>query len=254
MRLLSFIVLFLFSVLLQAQKIDDILIFNVNGNIVITRGDESLSELQGEKLQKDDILEVVFGNITFINSNNKRLTIEDEGTYAYHEIETQIQKLESSLTNRYFVYVWKKMNKHDEQVNMPGGVVRSNKDKMLPADSAIVLSDSIKFVFQNKFMQEVSIIIKTEKHKVIYESVVSDSLYALDIAIIDQGEAGKYLWQIKDPFNKSKNNKIFFIPKENIRNQMLAELDQFKSDISDYDFSMRKLLLDEYLSFNKIYL
>lgn len=252
MKLFCFAFLLSFSLLFETQASSDLLIFNADGNVALTRDNISIEKLQGEKLLEGDILNISDGNITLINLNNKRITIDKPGNYTYKDVSLLMQKAEASLTNRYFIFVWKKMNTENKQVNKPGGVVRGEGIETYPFDSAIVLSDSIEFLVTNRPDIEYSLIIKSEKFKVLDQYEISNSL-VIATSDFDDGNTGKYYWQIEAQFEKGPKMKCFFIPDAETKKILLAEYLQAVDEFGGFDNDLQKLLLQEYMISNRIY-
>lgn len=253
MKVLFFTCILFIWLVLEVKADSDLLIFNTDGNVSITRDNNSLDELQGKKFLEGDVLHITDGSITIINKNNKRIAVDKPGTYKYDDVDKLMQKAEASLTNRYFVLVWKKMNKESEQVNKPGGVVRGEEFETLPLDSVIILSDSIEFQIPNKSDLEYSLIIKSEKYKELVQYDIWNSL-KVNIQDISNGKPGKYYWEIKFPFGKGPDTKYFIIPDSSTYNKLINEYNDALGSFSVFDDKLRKSLMEEYKKFNKVYL
>ena len=237
--------------LLNAQSDSELLFFNSSGHVILVRGELVIKKIQGESFQKNDVLKIIGGDVTIINLNNKRITLEESGTYSFDDIYTIMQQVESSLTNRYFVYVWHKMNKDDKQTNQPGGVIRGDGFVTLPSDSIIVLTDNIKFSINNESGSDYDLIIKSNNN-IIEQYPIRENLTLSILDIVD-GQPGKYYWEIKVPFGSSPDKKYFIIPDDKTRNILLEEYKKTISEFSIFDKDLQTLLIDEYLSDKKLY-
>ncbi len=240
------------SFLVNAQSSNELLFFNSSGHVMLIRGDNNIKQIQGESFRPNDILEIINGNVTIINLNNKKITIDKPGSYNYDDALTSMQHAESSLSNRYFVYVWKKINVEDKQKNHPGGVIRGDEFETSPGDSIIVLSDTIRFFINNISGSDFNLIIKSENYKTIKQNTIRKNL-TLNIHDINDGQPGKYYWGIETPFSNSKDKKHFIIPDMETKIRLIEEYDKNILEFSSFDIELRQLLIKEYLTQNKIY-
>lgn len=252
-RLISLIIFLFYGSILCAQSNSELLFFNSEGHIVLIRGDNVIKKIQGESFLQDDVLKIIGGNVTIINLNNKRITVKEPGTYYYYDISARMQHAESSLSNRYFVYVWKKMSKEDKQESQPGGVIRGDEFLTSPRDSIIVLSDTIKFCFQNESDGDFDLIIKSDDHKLVAQYPVRN-VVSLSIHNINNGKPGKYYWEVKFPFGRGPDAKYFIIPDSSTYNKKINEYNEALLSFSVFDNKLKNLLIEEYMKYNKIYL
>lgn len=240
------------GILLNAQSDSELLFFNSSGHIVLVREDVVIKKIQGERFLRNDILKIIGGNVTIINLNNKRVTMDEPGNYIYDDVAVRMQLAETSLSNRYFIYVWKKMNKEDKQVNQPGGVIRGDDFATAPPDSIIVLSDTINFCANNESDGDFNLIIKSDDNKIIGQYPIRNEL-SLSVLDINDGKPGRYYWEIKIPFGKSPEKKYFVIPDEEIRNTLVDEYKKNISEFSSFENEIKLLLIDEYIKDKKTY-
>lgn len=249
-----FLILLIFIPFLVAgQTGKDLLIFSVNGDVSINRGRESIQKIIGQTLQKTDLLKISNGSVTIINMENKRIVVSKSGTYTCDELEKMMQEAETSLTNRYFALVWKKMNKHEEAVNRSGGIIRGEKEELLPLDSTVVLSDTICFYMKNEAMQAYKLVIKDEKYRVLKELSLKDSIFTMPVSAINAGKTGTYFWEIEIPFVKAPDTRCFFIPEKSRKKKLLKAYNDAESVFSNYDYEIKSQLTIEYLIENRVY-
>ncbi|RLD43998.1 MAG: hypothetical protein DRI86_08580 [Bacteroidetes bacterium] len=252
MKLYILSVLLFCSFVVNAQSNQELLFFNSNGYVQLVREDTIIKNIQGEKFLQNDLLRIISGDATIINLNNKRVTIEKSGNYNYNDVLALMQHTESSLSNKYFVYVWDKMSDHKKNINKPGGVIRGDGFITFPMDSVIILSDTVRFCINNESGGDYQLIIKSDNHNIIKQNPIGENI-TLNIRDINEGKPGKYYWEIKIPFGKPPAKKYFIIPNEKTKNEMLAEYKKNISEFSSFNIEMRELLTKEYITQNKIY-
>jgi len=252
MKFYSLLIIILYSLQLNAQTNSDLLIFNSSGNIILNRGNKSLEKFRSESLLKKDVIRIIDGSITIINRNNKRVTINKPGTYKYKEISEKLELVETSLTNRYFVYVWDKMNKKDKLTSTAGGVVRGEDIVTSPSDSVYIISKSIKFSINNESSLKYPLRIMSDDSKLIRQYLINDILM-IDLIDINDGKTGKYQWEIRVPYGNNPGIKCFFIPDKETRNKLLLEYKKNISEFSSFNNEIRSLLIIEYLKYNKMH-
>lgn len=253
MKFLSLIFLMSCSLLLNAQAKQELLIFNSSGNIVVIRGKNTIDKLSGERFLKKDVLKNIAGSVTIVSRNNKRITINEPGDYKYRDLSKRMKLAESSLTNRYFVFVWEKMSSKNDQTSVPGGVIRGRELKSSPSDNVLVLSDSIKFFVENESKVEYVLWISSNEIKNTEEYPIYNNL-VLSINEINGGESGEYRWEIRIPSGKSSDLKCFIIPDMETKSRKLTECKQMLNEFSSFEVELRELLMTEYLKYNKLYL
>ena len=247
---LFFIVLF-FS--LHAQTSDALMVFNASGQISIERNKVSITKLTGASIIKNDILKVSDGSITIVSPAHKRIDISKPGTYTYKTIADMLAKEESSLSNRYFVYVWEKMNKDEQPTNTPGGIVRGDEALLLPADSLYVLSDSITFFYPNEDLHKYVLTIYDATYDIIYQTNFNDSVFATSVALLECTKPGRYTWELSVPYIKSPDARCFFIPDAEKRAALLESYKSAYELFSNYPEPLKAALIHAYCIENKIY-
>ena len=252
MKLYILIALLFCSFLVNAQSNQELLFFNSSGYVQLVRGDTMIKNIQGEKFLQNDLLRIISGDATIINLNNKRITIKKSGNYKYDDILALMQHAESSLSNKYFVYVWDKMSDHKKNVNQPGGVIRGDGFTTSPMDSIIVLADTIRFCIINESDGDFNLIIKSDDHKIIAQYPIRNNV-SLNIHDINGGKPGKYYWEVEFPFGRGPDAKYFIIPDRNIYDKKINEYKEALLSFSVFDDKLRNLLIEEYMKYNKIY-
>ncbi len=252
MKLYILTALLFCSFLINAQSNQELLFFNSSGYVQLVRGDTMIKNIQGEKFLQNDLLRIISGDATIINLNNKRVTIKKSGNYKYDDILALMQHAESSLSNKYFVYVWDKMSDHKKNVNQPGGVIRGDGFITFPLDSIIILADTIRFCINNESDGDYQLIIKSDNHKIIKQNPIRTN-QTLNILDINKGKPGNYYWEIEVPYIKGTDIKYFIIPGKDAKNKLIEEYNKNISEFSSFDIEMRELLTKEYLTQNKIY-
>jgi hypothetical protein len=142
------------------------------------------------------------------------------------------------------------INKH-QSVSYAGGVVRGGMDMMQPMDSAIILSDSIRFIFPNTGKQNLTFFILDSAHNILFNKETTDSILVLQRQNASWWKPGTYYWEAGTMDKQGTAEKRFFIP----GNEELADLlnDYYRLRISFPAFSLksRNELIAEILAMNR---
>lgn len=231
---------------------DEILIFSATGKAHLKRDTIFISQLRGEKLLPNDLLELISGTITIINRENKRITITQYGKYTRSQIQKKMNMAEASHSVRYFVMVWENMQQQRGVVNKPGGVIRGDIGNLLPADSMTLLWDSIMFFCKNPLNAALKLTIKSTPEHVPFTCTFHDSTITLGTTQIPMLKPGKYTWEISDGFRKPEIRSIF-IPDKTDRETKLADYNKFLNAIKPIEIELHKELLLTYQHVNKIW-
>lgn len=250
-------------IILTADAQSNLLIFNTSGEIFLKRGKNLISMPIGELFLEEDYLIIINGSATIINRENKRISLNESKNYNYKEISEMMGKAEASITNRYFSYVWEKINKSKKDVNLPGGVIRSyeilyeDEYKVynaisIPVDGARLLCERIYFVFDKEDDYKLSIY--SEELKLIKKYKSNNNEIILNINEINNAEPGLYYWEINPKIDEIGNRRSFIIPDEETFNKLKEEYNKTINDFESFDNTISSLLISEYFEQNQIFL
>lgn len=252
MKWFYLLISFLLNCGLAANEHMELLIFNSEGRVEVIHENDTLNMPQSEILHEADWLKIIDGSITIINRNNKRITLDKQGSYPYSAIEELMHEAEASLSNRYFVMVWEKMNHGHDEGNQAGGVVRGKYFNCEPIDSVIILSDSIEFWINNNADLENTLFITDSEYKPVKQYKFTDAI-TIAVSDIRNGKSGWYSWIIKLPFDNGPEQRCFLIPNENTRSNLLNKLERETENFSAFNAEIKSQLIQEYLKSNKVY-
>ena len=151
-----YLLLFLFFPYFAWTQCDDFVVFQVKGSV-------SMNENGGKlQLKKNVVIpsncKIFISNnssLVLLCGNDRALSITNPGFYTYENLKSACLKNKSSLSKEYFKYVAQKIiEKEEPQTVMviKGAVYRTKKtyeytSMIQPKDSAIISSDSLKFVW-----------------------------------------------------------------------------------------------------------
>lgn len=248
-----FITIFLFFVGLSINANEDVLIFNSTGQVTLVRDYNSISNISGMRLLAGDEVIITSGSFTVLTNSYKRITFDKPGNYAYSTVIDLLKSADASVTNKYFVYVWEKMNANDEAVRHPGGVVRGDEYGLEPWDSAIIISKSITFSFPNQSDSEFDLYIYSKLNTLVFKSVIVDSV-EVNLSDLEISDPGYYYWYISSEFGGKPDKRWFEIPENSLKTVLKDEYIKFKDAIKTFSDIDRINLINEYLITNKIYL
>lgn len=230
----------------------EFLIFNSTGHVLLFKSDRMIDKLQGETYNYGDLLIVTDGSVTLINRDNKRVTINESGEYKYDDMFSLFDQAQSSLTNKYFVYVWEKMNSGDAEVNKPGGVIRGDEFGFQPPNKVVVLSDSIGFQIPNMSGNKFDIRVLSDSKDVLYEGVIIDKL-VLSVSDLCNHIPGKYTWEVSTSFGGKPDRMKYYIPEENEREVAVDKYLKAIESFSEFDDDIAWILTREYMIDNNNY-
>lgn len=228
-----------------AQAGTDILVFSVQGDVTIKRGKNIIPCKRADKIVAGDIVQVKKGELSLVSRNLKRVTLEKKGSYAYQQITKQFDRANASLENRFLVQVIDKMTHKPGEVAYAGGVVRGTKGAKQPMDSAIILSDIIRFSFSNPARQQLTFFILDETQQVVHNVKTSDSSLVIKKSTAAWWKPGTYSWEAVTVDKQGTAEQAFFIPEKEECNRIQTSYEQLQKSFSSFPLSIRKQLMEE---------
>ena len=242
-----FLVLFFLPGMMWAQNAADILVFSVEGDVAINRNKMMMPCKRADKILAADIIDVKKGAVSLVDRNLKRVSLEKKGKYSYQQIVKQFEFANASLSNRFLVQVLDKMTHTTGPVSKAGGVVRGTRSATLPIDSAVILSDLIRFVFPNPGKQKFSFFLMDEEHNVLFSKETKDSFLVLKRETCPWWKPGVYFWEAATPDKQGTAEKSFIIPADEERARFLNEYNELKKSFAGFPIKIRNQLMNEVL-------
>lgn len=239
-------------IVLTGNASEEIMIFNTTGQVALLRDGGVLNKISGYRLVPDDKLVLTSGSFTVLTKSYKRITVDEPGNYHYENVIELLRSADASVSNKYFVYVWEKMNANDESVRHPGGVVRGDEWGLEPWDSAIILSETITFSIPNKADSEFDLLIFSKLNSLVFKSVIVDSL-EVNLSDLEVSDPGYYYWYISSDFGGKPEKRWFEIPENSTKSDLKKEYQKFKEEIKSFSDIDRINLLNEYITTNRYY-
>ncbi len=250
-KIISIILILFLPLAIFAQAGTDILVFSVGGEVTIKRGKNIIPCKRADKILAGDMVLLKKGQLSLVSRNLKRVTLDKKGNYAYHQIVKQFDHANTSLENRFLVQVLDKMTHKPGEVAYAGGVVRGTKSVMQPMDSAIILSDIIRFSFSNPAAQQLTFFILDESHQVLYSAKTSDSSFVIKKTTAAWWKPGTYSWDAVTLDKQGTAEQTFFIPQKEECNRILTSYEQLQRSFSVFPLSIRKQLMEEVMMENR---
>lgn len=242
-----FVVLFFLPGLMWAQNAADMLVFSVEGDVKINRNKIVIPCKRADKILAADIIDVRKGAVSLVDRNLKRVSLEKKGKYSYLQIVKQFELANASLSNKFLVQVLDKMTHKTGSVSKAGGVVRGTRSATLPIDSAVILSDLIRFVFPNPGKQKFSFFLMDEEHNVLFSKETKDSFLIINRVTAPWWKPGVYFWEAATPNKQGTAEKAFIIPADEERTRFLADYNELKKSFAGFPLKIRNQLMDEVL-------
>ncbi|MEO6540051.1 MAG: hypothetical protein ABIN74_03625 [Ferruginibacter sp.] len=242
---------FLLPLFTWAQDASDILIFSFEGEVMISRNKMMIPCTRAERIVAKDIIHVKKGVISLIDRNLKRVTLEKKGNYSYRQIVKYFSLANASLENLFLLQVLDKMAHKPNSVSYAGGVIRGTTGANHPMDSAIILSDSIRFVFANREKIELTFTLVDEDRNVLFSKETTDSLVVLKKQDAGWWKPGSYSWEATTPDKMGSAERRFFIPKPDEQARYLYDYYRLKIAFPAFSLNTRNQLIDEILTLNK---
>ena len=242
-----FIVLFFLPMMMWAQNAADMLVFSVDGDVTINRNKITRPCKRADKILTADIIDVKKGTVSLVDRKLKRVSLEKKGKYSYQDIVNQFALANASLSNKFLVQVLDKMTHKTGPVSKAGGVVRGTRSATLPIDSAIILSDLIRFVFPNPGKQKFSFFLMDEEHNVLFSKETKDSFMVINRAASPWWKPGVYFWEAATPNKQGTAEKAFIIPAGEDRARLLTDYNELKKSFAGFPLKIRNQLMDEVL-------
>lgn len=250
-KFISIIIILFLPLAMLAQAGTDILVFSVQGDVMIKRGKNIIPCKRADKILTGDIVQLKKGELSLVSRNLKRVTLEKKGTYSYQQIVQQFNRANASLENRFLVQVIDKMTHKSGEVAYAGGVVRGTRGAMQPMDSAIILADVIRFSFSNPNNQQLHFFILNEEHQVLYTAQTTDSVFVMQKGKAAWWKPGTYFWEAVTLDKQGIAEQSFFIPATEERNRLLTNYNQLQKSFSKFPAGIRKQLMNEVLMENR---
>ena len=144
----TLIVFFLtFSIhLVSAQE--TLCVFKTSPNIV-NSASPTKALGKGTLIHTSDVITLKNGDmLSLIDKNGSLYKIDASGKYTYKQlISHKVEGDKSSLTSKYFKYLWEEMTHASGSETIIGGVFRGENLMRFPIDSALVVSSKVKFTW-----------------------------------------------------------------------------------------------------------
>jgi hypothetical protein len=206
---------------------------------------------RSDSILAGDVIHVKKGVITLVNRNLKRVSLEKKGKYPYKQLLKLFSLANASFENRFLLQVLDKMLHKPQAVSYAGGVVRGTKDMMEPMDSALILADSIRFIFSNPNGQKLTFFLLDEAHNIIFTQETTDSM----LVIKQQGTAwwkpGAYYWEAVTLDKQGTLETKFFIPSNEVRDDLLMNYFRLRNSFPGYPLPVRNKIIEEILRMNR---
>ncbi len=240
-------IVLLLPLVILAQAGTDILVFSVQGDVMIKRGKNIIPCKRAYKILVGDIIQLKKGELSLVSRNLKRVTLEKKGSYSYQQIVKHFDRANASLENRFLVQVIDKMTKKSGEVAYAGGVVRGTRGAMEPMDSAIILSDLIRFYFSNSNNQQLHFFILNEDRKVLFTSLTTDSSFVIQRSKAGWWKPGTYFWESVALDKQGTAEQSFFIPQINELDDFINEYIKLKRCFAAFPSVISIQLMEEVL-------
>lgn len=126
---------------------DSLCVYHIEGTIFLQSSTESKPLFKGDLLTKKDKLKLLpESQLTAIDNTGKVYTAANQGIYSFDDLLGSLQQDEhSSLTTKYFKYIWDELLNNADNPTLIAGVFRGNELMTFPKDSSFIASKKITF-------------------------------------------------------------------------------------------------------------
>jgi len=248
MKYLLLLTLYVVPVIISnAQNSGFFMIYSMKGEATLIRNNVQLSLPRGERFVEGDILNLKHGTVVLLDKTNKRVNIDKQGEYSFPEIKHLFELANSSIGNKYLVFVWDKMAHASVSTSKKGGVVRGENEFLFPPDSGIVFSDTLVFKYLNQEGIRWKLIIRDISAKVLAEYNSAGSLVIITKPTAEWWKPGMYEWILNIPGEEPSGPYQFTIADIAARNAFLTEWKSITAAVSglpeeDQEQTLRQIL------------
>jgi len=264
-----FLILFLFFPLFVLSQCDKFSVFQIKGIVTYTDNGKKLNLNKNDLISKTGKLFVNSNSsIVLLCGNDKALTLSQSGFYSYEYLKSACIKNKTTLTREYFKYVAQKIvDKEDPKTVMviKGAVYRTKGvfeqvAMIQPKDSAIISSDSLKFIWQKpKNINALYFILYENGLKKILNISCKDTCLTINSNILMQNKM--YFWLVSTNENPT-NNEVryhFIFDDKNWKENYLINMESIKEELLNKGEKMKEKNIqdqeqkkEEYLKENKL--
>lgn len=190
------------------------MVYSASGKAALYRDGNSDNNLRGAYVVEGDQISITSGHVNLLDLNLKRITISEPGIYSFRAIKQLFVGVNTSLGNKYLIYIWEKMNYHSSIIAHKGGVDRTDlySGRFSPYDSAIVFADTLNFAFINQNNLKVQITIYDHSNKVVKNYSTSNDSISLPCKKTHWMVPGKFIWDVKSDSEIVKLPTCFYLP------------------------------------------
>lgn len=218
-----------------------VITYHVSGNVYLKEHGQSEQLLPEQEINKGDrVIIQEKSQAVFFNQYGQHVSLHTPDTYNYKEILDRLADTEVDLTEAYFKYLWKRLNKKKkkgyQQANSPiAGVARGDRLRVIsPADSAVILQDKAVFAWQGNDTSY-RFTLADEKGKHLLQLETPSSTFTLNFAESKLPRNKEYHWWIEEiNTSNSKTGTITFIlPDQELQAELKEELNNINAVVYD---------------------
>lgn len=143
-RLLVFLCVLIFQ---YSYSQDSLCVYNVAGTIYLQTPSNSKTLFKGEFLTKTSALKILpDSKLIAIDNNGNSYINSTEGILSFNNLLLSKEKKgNTSLTTKYFKYVWDELLNKNNNQTLIAGVFRGDLLMKTPKDSSLIASDKLSF-------------------------------------------------------------------------------------------------------------
>jgi len=195
---------------------DEFTVYNTKGNVTIENGTSRVPAKKNMKILKGSVLQVApESSVILLSGSDQALRIATSGSYNYQGIYSLCKKNQTSLTKEYVKYVAQSVIEKEEPITamvVKGAVYRTRTvfektDMILPADSSVISSDPVVFVWHPTLGAPLYLNIYENGVNEIYSKQLSDTTVMVGSSIFKPQTL--YFWLVS-PNRKPTDKEVRF--------------------------------------------
>ena len=198
-----------------AQK--NLLVYHVNGTVVIQDGKNSVAAKRGATISKTNIVSLgPSSNVMIVDETGRSVQLDKKGLYNYSKVLQLLNTAKSdNVTSKFFAYVYQNLlyKKKEEGLKVAPVVYRDKPFMIFPTQYSIIHSDSVRFAWRKNHPKATSrFVLKTESGDIILDTVFrSETVYELQNKSVTLKHGQIYQWQITEEGNNANSSTFYFL-------------------------------------------
>ncbi|MCK9203041.1 MAG: hypothetical protein M0P58_01225 [Bacteroidales bacterium] len=235
------------------SQCDEFMVFRTKGDVKMIKGSVVQPAQKNMKAGSNCQLKVGANSYAIlISGSDKALRLTSPGTFSYSDLQSMCRKNQTSLTKEYMNYVAQSIIEKEEPKTamvIKGAVYRARTvyektDMVLPADSSVISSDLLDFVWhRSPGIDSKYILIYENGAREIYSKKISDTTVSISSTLFKPETI--YFWLVSTNQKPADNEPRFhfvygdkewkteYLDNENVMNELENEIQKTDAKIKE---------------------